>query len=84
MDYVTLIGSIAGVLTTISLLPQVIKTWKEKSAKDLSLTNYLMLCSGMILWLIYGLLKRDTALIAANSVSILFSSTLIIFKLRYG
>jgi MtN3 and saliva related transmembrane protein len=46
-------------LTTIAFLPQVIKTWKSRSAKDLSLGMFSLFCTGVALWLAYGFLVRD-------------------------
>ena len=84
MNYIDYLGFFAGFLTTIALFPQVIKTWKEKSAKDLSLANYVILTTGMMFWLIYGFLRTDYALIASNIISICLGTILIFFKLRYG
>jgi MtN3 and saliva related transmembrane protein len=70
-----LLGISAGILTTISFLPQVIKTWKSRSAKDLSL--------GVVLWLTYGILVNDIPLIAANLMTLILASTLLFFKLSF-
>ena len=83
MDYVNLIGSIAGTLTTISFMPQVIKTYKSKSAKDLSLGMFSLFCVGIVLWLVYGLLNHDLPVIISNVVTLILSSTLLYFKLKY-
>ncbi|MBL1211339.1 SemiSWEET transporter, partial [Geminocystis sp. GBBB08] len=58
MTFVTIIGLIAGFLTTISFLPQVIKTWRSKSAQDISLGMFLSFCLGVLFWLIYGILLK--------------------------
>ncbi len=79
----TIIGLIAATCTTISFLPQVIKTWKSKSAKDLSLGMFLIFCIGTLLWLIYGILVKDIPVISANSVTLVLSSILVYFKVRY-
>ncbi|MEY4519249.1 MAG: hypothetical protein RLZZ499_1848, partial [Cyanobacteriota bacterium] len=50
----TYVGLVAGVLTTISFLPQAIQTWQTKSTKDISLAMFLSFCVGVILWVIYG------------------------------
>src|SRR5690349_19122042 len=59
MSFVQIIGLIAAFCTTISFLPQVIKTWKSGSAKDLSLGMFSFFCLGVLLWLIYGIMERD-------------------------
>lgn len=79
----TIIGLLAGALTTIAFLPQAIKTWKTKSAKDISLGMYLIFCTGVILWLIYGILISDLPVILANSVTLVFALSILYFKLAY-
>ncbi len=83
MDIVTVIGLVAGTLTTAAFLPQVVKTWRTRSTKDISLGMFLTLCSGITLWLIYGIATRDFPLILANGVTICLAGTILVFKLRY-
>ncbi|MEO0551574.1 MAG: SemiSWEET transporter [Bacteroidota bacterium] len=83
MENVQLIGLLAGILTSISFLPQVIKTWKSKSAKDLSLNMFMLFTTGIILWLIYGLIIRDWPIILANVFTLCSSATILYFKLRF-
>ena len=83
MDFVQLLGLTAGSCTTIAFLPQVIKTWKSKSAKDLSLSMFSIFCVGVLLWFIYGLVERDIPVIAANFATLLMASTLLYFKLKF-
>ncbi len=83
MDNIRILGLVAGMCTTISFLPQVIKTWKTRSAKDLSLGMFSLFCIGVVLWLIYGIMMMDIPVIAANFVTLLLSTTLLIFKLRF-
>ena len=78
-----LIGIIAGILTTIAFVPQVYQTWKNKSAKDLSLIMLVTLTTGVALWLIYGLFKNDLPLILANGVVFFLALILIYFKLTF-
>ncbi len=66
----TWIGLVAGFLTSIAVIPQVVRTWRTKHARDISIWQPLILIIGMLLWLIYGLLLNDLPLIAANSFSI--------------
>jgi MtN3 and saliva related transmembrane protein len=84
MDYITIIGFVAAFCTTISFLPQVIKTIRTKQTKDLSLLMYSVLCFGMFMWLIYGILESSMPLILANSISFVLSVTVLIMKIRYG
>ncbi|HWD27578.1 MAG TPA: SemiSWEET transporter [Rhizomicrobium sp.] len=84
MNPVTLIGLGAAFCTTISLIPQVLQTWRSRSTKDLSLPMFSIFTAGVLLWLIYGLLVADLPIIAANLVTLVLSSTILYFKLRYG
>lgn len=83
MNIVQLLGLTAGSLTTVAFLPQVIKTWKTRSAKDLSLGMFSLFCLGVVLWLIYGIMVQDIPVIAANLLTLLLASTLLFFKLRF-
>lgn len=83
VDSIEILGLIAAVFTTSGFLPQVIKTWRTKNVRALSLTMYLVLFTGMFLWLIYGIYKASLALIAANVVSCALTLSLIIFILKY-
>lgn len=78
-----LLGISAGILTTISFLPQVIKTWKSRSAKDLSLGMFSLFCLGVVLWLAYGILVNDIPVIVANLMTLILASTLLFFKLSF-
>lgn len=83
MDYIGLIGIAAGICTTIAFLPQVLKTWRTKSAKDLSLGMFSIFCTGVALWLTYGILIRDLPIILANSFTFILAGSLLYFKLIY-
>ena len=76
-----IIGMLAGILTTIAFIPQVYRTWKLKSAKDLSLGMFLVFVAGVVLWLTYGIIINNMPIIIANSFTLLFSGTLLYFKL---
>jgi MtN3 and saliva related transmembrane protein len=64
-------------------VPQVIKTWKSRSAKDLSLGMFSLFCTGVLLWLIYGLAINDLPIILANTVTLLLAMTLVYFKFSF-
>lgn len=83
MESITYLGLLAGALTTISLLPQVLKTWKTKSAGDISFWMFFILFVGIFCWLIYGIILNDLPLILANSISLTLNSIIIYFKLKY-
>lgn len=83
MSGIQILGLLAGTITSITFLPQVIKVWKSRSAKDLSLIMLLLLMVGVSLWLAYGLVLGDAAIIYTNSMVFLMSSILLFFKLKY-
>ena len=83
IDIYEIIGLVAAVLTTSSFIPQVIKTWKTKSAGNLSLTMYIAMFTGIVLWLIYGIHLGSLAMILANAITAILTLIIIIFKLRY-
>ncbi len=83
MNPIQMLGLSAGALTTLAFLPQVIKTWKSRSAKDLSLGMFLLFCLGVAMWLAYGILVNDIPVIAANLLTLLLASTLLFFKLTF-
>jgi MtN3 and saliva related transmembrane protein len=82
-DFTTTLGLVAGVLTTIAYVPQLIKTWQSKSANDLSWSMLIILCTGIILWLVYGTSVHDVPIIAANIVTLLLASIILVLKIKY-
>lgn len=83
-DCVSLIGFAAGVLTTGAFLPQVIKPWRTRSTKDLSLPMWTALFIGIVLWVIYGIMTDDLPLIVANSVTLSLATIVLVLKIRHG
>jgi len=79
----TNIGLVAGALTSIAVIPQVVKTYRTRHARDISIWQPLLLDLGMILWLIYGILLRDLPLILANAFSIICNTLLIGMKIYF-
>lgn len=82
-NFTTTLGLVAGVLTTIAYLPQLIKTWQSKSADDLSWSMLITLCAGIILWLVYGFSVHDIPIVAANIVTFVLASVILVLKIRY-
>jgi MtN3 and saliva related transmembrane protein len=80
---IELIGFLAGTLTTISFLPQVITIWKTKSTKDISFSMYLLFLMGIILWLLYGILIHSYSIIIANGITVLLVAIIFYFKIKY-
>lgn len=81
---VTVIGAAAGTLTTAAYLPQVVKVWRSRSAGAISLQMYILMVTGSALWVMYGVMLMAWPIIIANAVSLLFTSTILAFKLRCG
>jgi MtN3 and saliva related transmembrane protein len=79
-----IIGLVAGILTTLAFLPQLTKTWKSKSSKDMSLVMLITVITGVFLCLIYGVLIQATPIIFANIVTLVFASSILALKIRYG
>jgi len=79
-----IVGLLAATLTTSAFLPQMIKTWRTKSAKDVSYTMLITFIIGIFLWLIYGILRQDIAIILANAFTLLFNLTILYLKIKYG
>ncbi|MBN2140701.1 MAG: SemiSWEET transporter [Desulfovibrionaceae bacterium] len=76
-------GIVAGTLTTVSFFPQVVKTWRSKEVKDISLAMYLILTSGILLWIVYGLLIDSISVILANIVTFVLTVAILVMKIRY-
>jgi MtN3 and saliva related transmembrane protein len=84
MNFTEILGYTAGVVTTLIFLPQVIKTWKEKSAKDISLLMFVIAAVNQTMWIVYGALRNDLIIILTNSAVLVMSITMIYLKLRYS
>ena len=82
MDITNIIGALAGGLTTIAFIPQVARTWKTGSARDISLFTYLLFSCGVLLWLIYGIRLHALPIILANSITLLLSVSILGLKIR--
>ena len=83
MEWIEIIGIIGAILSGITFFPQVYRTWKLKSAKDLSLTTILIILLSNIVWLIYAFKKNDMAIIYANFFVGSCALTILYFKLKY-
>lgn len=83
MDAANLLGLLAGTLTTASFLPQVIKTWRSRSAGDISLVMFALFSLGVLLWIVYGFTVGAVPIIVANVITLLLSMTILVFKIRY-
>lgn len=75
---VNVLGIVAGVLTSVSMIPQLIKVIKEKNVEDLSLVMILVLICGLSLWVWYGILQNELPIILSNAFAVLVNLTLLV------
>ncbi len=81
LDYT---GYAAALCTTGAYVPQVIRVWRTRSTGDISLKMFLVLVTGLGLWLTYGIWKGEIPIIAANAVTLVLASIILFFKLKHG
>lgn len=84
MSKLTFLGLAAAFCTTVAFVPQVVKTWTTRSTADISLSMFLVLVIGIVLWLAYGTLLGDVPLIVANGITLILAGIILVLKLRYG
>ena len=82
IDQNEIIGLIAAVCTTFAFIPQVIKVWKTKNTKDLSLRMYCIMFIGILLWLIYGIRIDSLSIILANVVTAILVGTILVYIIK--
>jgi MtN3 and saliva related transmembrane protein len=83
MTATSLLGLLAATLTTLAFLPQVLKTWRSRSARDVSTGMFLLLSVGVALWVIYGLLIGSLPVVAANAATLGLALAMLALKRRY-
>jgi MtN3 and saliva related transmembrane protein len=83
MDTIVLVGYIAGTITTLSFVPQVIRAWKLKETRDLSLAMLLLFALGVLLWTLYGFWTGSMPIIIANVVTFVLILILLGMKIKY-
>jgi MtN3 and saliva related transmembrane protein len=76
------IGLLAGICTTISFIPQVVRTLKTKDTSAISLYMYILFIIGVIFWLIFGITIKSTSVIVTNSATIILSGIILFMKIR--
>ena len=83
MDGIEMLGMMAGTISSVTFLPQVIKTWQTKSAKDISLWMFLLVTLSVIMWLVYGIFLKSIPIIYTNSAVLLMSLVMLYFKWKF-
>lgn len=80
---IDLLGWVAAILTTVAFFPQLLKIWRSKSAKDVSLVMMITFSIGVFLWLVYGLAIQALPVVIANLVTLILALLIIILKIKY-
>jgi MtN3 and saliva related transmembrane protein len=83
MSGTLVLGFIAASCSTLAFLPQVIKTWRTRSTKDISLVTFLTIAVGSVLWMVYAWLQDDPPVLITNAIIFVLASTILWLKLRY-
>jgi len=83
LNHTTLIGLAAGTLTTSAFIPQVVRTWKTRSTRDISLGMFVAFCAGIALWTAYGFLIHSAPVIITNSITFILASIILVLKIRH-
>jgi len=83
MDVVTVIGLAAAACTTLAFLPQVLKSWRTRHTRDISIGWLVLLTIGLLTWIVYGVLRHDPVIIAANIATVSLVGIIIVLKIKY-
>jgi MtN3 and saliva related transmembrane protein len=83
MDWIQVLGLVAGIFTTAAAVPQLIKAWKSKKVEDVSPLMFSILILGVSMWTLYGVLKADLPIILTNGISVLLNSTMLVLIFKY-
>lgn len=83
MSGTDILGYAACAVTALTFVPQVVKTWKEKSARNVSLMMFVIAFINEVMWIAYGVLRNDMVIIVTNVIMISMCSVMIGLKLKY-
>jgi MtN3 and saliva related transmembrane protein len=84
LDATTLVGLAAGFLTTVAFVPQLLRIWKTRSARDVSLPAFVVFTIGLAGWLAFGIMKQDPPIIIWNAVTLVLAAAILAMKIRFG
>ena len=83
INYSDIFGFTAAILSTIAFIPQVIKTWKTKSAGDVSFVLLITFSTGCLSWVIYGILVNSKPVTIANTITLILNVTILTMKISF-
>jgi len=83
MNFVAFIGYLAAFGTTASFLPQAVKTIQTKDTSGISLPMYILFTAGTLFWLVYGVMAPSLPVAVANAITLIFATTILIYKIKY-
>lgn len=83
IGWTEVLGLVAGACTTAAVVPQLWKTWKTKEVDDVSPGMFLVLITGLALWVVYGFIKSDLPIIATNGTAFVLNSLMLVFYFKY-
>ena len=83
MDTAEILGFAAGFLTTIAFVPQVVKIWRSKQARDVSLPAFATFTVGIATWIVYGVVKEAPPIVVWNVVTMVLAIAILVMKVRY-
>ena len=83
LNFITIIGYLAAFGTTASFLPQAIKTIQTRDTSGISLPMYILFTVGTLLWLIYGVMSPSLPVAVANAITLIFATTISVYKIKY-
>jgi MtN3 and saliva related transmembrane protein len=82
--WISILGSVAATLVTASFIPQIVRGYRTKHLEDVSYWLMIMICVGMSLWIVYGMIKQDYVIIGANVSTIALNMVLLGLKIKYS
>ena len=82
MDPIDMLGYAAAFLTTAAFVPQVVRVWRTRSTEDISFLTFAALVTGIVGWLVYGVVREEPPIILANGATLVLAGTILVFKIR--
>lgn len=83
LSWTEILGLLAGVCTTAAVVPQLLKAWKTKKVEDVSPGMFLVLVTGLALWVVYGVIRNDLPIIATNGTALFLNSLMLYLLFKY-